>query len=180
MWANVNQTGVSEDFENDANREQALRNARIRILWRPDITELHRLVYDGLAWAIKGIEEIGFRRELELVCQTDVDHSVQAIGFTALAGLSADTTPEAAELTIAHTAGRFTFQPITNQHILFGRSIHEPDIIVIVDVDDETQENQIGGWMKFATPVTVGSTDYNVWVSEHPITTPTARTLEVA
>ena len=180
VWANVNQTGVSEDFENEANREQALRNTKFRILWRNDITELHRLVYDGLAWGIKGIGELGFRRELELTCQTDVDQSVQAIGFTALAGLSVDAIPEASELTIPHTAGRFTFAAITNMHILFARSVHEPDILAIVDMDDDTEQNQIGGWMKFAMPVTVGMEDYNVWVSEHLITTPTERSLEVA
>ena len=179
VWANVDQTGVSEDFENDANRVQALRNAKFRILWRNDITELHRIVYDGLAWSIEGIGEIGYRRELELFCQTDVDRSAQAIGFTAIAGLSVDATPEASELTIGHTAGRFTFQPITAMYILFARRTNEPDIRTIVDSADPTATNQIGGWMKFATPVPVIMEEYNVWVSEHAITTPTARTLEV-
>ena len=30
------------------------------------------MVYDGFPWDIKGIAEIGFRRELDLICQTDV------------------------------------------------------------------------------------------------------------
>ena len=34
VWANVKQTGTSEDFENDANRAVALRNATFRIRWR--------------------------------------------------------------------------------------------------------------------------------------------------
>ena len=73
VWANVNQTGVSENFENDSNRKLALRNSTIRIRWRGDVQETSRVVYDGFPWDIKGIAEIGFRRELELViCQTDV------------------------------------------------------------------------------------------------------------
>ena len=72
VWANVNQTGVSEDFENAADRDVALRNATIRIRWRDDVQETSRVVYDGFPWDIKGIGELGFRRELELICQTDV------------------------------------------------------------------------------------------------------------
>ena len=56
--ANVDQTGVSENFENNANRDLALRNATIRIRWRDDVQETARVVYDGLAWDIKGIAEI--------------------------------------------------------------------------------------------------------------------------
>ena len=67
VWANVNQTGVSENFENESNRAVALRNSTIRILWRSDVQETSRVVYDDLAWDIKGISEIGFRRELELI-----------------------------------------------------------------------------------------------------------------
>ena len=72
VWANVDQTGVSEDFENDANRDVALRNSTIRISWRDDVQETSRVVYDGFPWDIKGIAELGYRRELELICQTDV------------------------------------------------------------------------------------------------------------
>ena len=72
VWANVKQTGTSEDFENDAGRAVALRNATIRIRWRGDVQETSRVVYDGFPWDIKGIAELGYRRELELICQTDV------------------------------------------------------------------------------------------------------------
>ena len=72
VWANVDQTGVSENFENESNRAVALRNSTIRIRWRDDVQETSRVVYDGLAWDIKGIGEVGYRRELELFCQTDV------------------------------------------------------------------------------------------------------------
>ena len=57
VWASVNQTGTSEDFKNDANRNLALRSARITIRWRPDVTELWRLLYNGLIWAIEGLAE---------------------------------------------------------------------------------------------------------------------------
>ena len=70
-WARVEQTGTSENFKNDARRRIPLRNATFRIRWRAGIEETGRVVYDGLAWDIKGIEEIGRRRELLLHCQTD-------------------------------------------------------------------------------------------------------------
>ena len=41
-----------------------MRNATIRIRWRNDVQETARVVYDGFPWDIKGIAEIGFRREL--------------------------------------------------------------------------------------------------------------------
>ena len=75
VWANVNhagRTGVSENFENESNRDIALRNSTIRIRWRDDVQESGRVVYDGFPWDIKGIGEVGYRRELELFCQTDV------------------------------------------------------------------------------------------------------------
>ena len=72
VWANVKQTGTSENFQNDADRPIALRNATIRIRWRGDVQETGRVVYDGYPWDIKGIAEIGFRREMDLICQTDV------------------------------------------------------------------------------------------------------------
>ena len=73
LWASVNQTGVSTAFENDAKRDVALRTARFRIDWRAGLRETDRLIYGGLIWDIKGIAEIGRRRALELICQTDVD-----------------------------------------------------------------------------------------------------------
>ena len=73
LWASVNQTGVSTAFENDAKRDVALRTARFRIDWRAGLRETDRLIYSGLIWDIKGIAEIGRRRALELICQTDVD-----------------------------------------------------------------------------------------------------------
>ena len=80
VWANVNQTGASENFENNADRDVALRNSTIRIRWRDDVQETSRVVYDGFLWDINGIAEVGYRRELELYCQTDVHH--EEIAFT--------------------------------------------------------------------------------------------------
>ena len=180
VWANVNQTGVSEDFENEANREQALRNAQFRIRWRSDVTEAHRVIYDGHAWDIEGLAEEGFHKNLLLYCQTDASRGVLAIGFTALAGLSDDDTPDAAELTVSHVGSRFTFAAINNEHVLFARSVHEPDIATIVDVGDSTQANQFSGWKKYGFAVDVDGTDYNVWVSEMPITKTTQTVFGVA
>ena len=80
VWATVNQSGTSERFQNDADRAIALRNATIRIRWRDDVQETGRVVYDGFPWDIKGIAEIGFRRELDLICQTDVHR--ETVNFT--------------------------------------------------------------------------------------------------
>ena len=55
VWANVKQTGgTSEDFENDANRAVALRNATIRIRWRGDVQETSRVVYRRLPMGHQG------------------------------------------------------------------------------------------------------------------------------
>ena len=75
-WAHVQQTGVSERFENDAARKIPARFAKFRIPWRDGINETARVVYDGLAWDIEGIAEIGRRRELELTCRTDASRRV--------------------------------------------------------------------------------------------------------
>ena len=72
VWASVKQTGTSENFEFDAARKVALRNATIRIEWRDDVDEAARVIFDNLPWDIKGIAEVGHRRQLELFCQTDV------------------------------------------------------------------------------------------------------------
>ena len=71
VWAHVDQTGVSEAFDNDVSITIAKRNARITIRWRGDVTELMTVVFDALRWDIKGIAEIGGRRGLTLYCQTD-------------------------------------------------------------------------------------------------------------
>ena len=71
VWANVNQTGTSERFQNDASREIPIRNATIRIHWRSDINERWRIVYDNLEWDIKGIGAVGRNDEMDLFCQTD-------------------------------------------------------------------------------------------------------------
>ena len=80
VWARVTQFQQGEDFENDADRIVAFRNARIRIRYRSDVDETMRLIYDDLPWDIKGIAEWGFRDQLELTCQTDVHRP--EVGFT--------------------------------------------------------------------------------------------------
>ena len=51
------------------------------------------MIYDGFAWDIKGIGELGYRRELELFCQTDLDH---VEGGVARAARSAPPPPRSA------------------------------------------------------------------------------------
>ena len=76
VWANVRPAGAEEQFRQDSNKEQALRRAKMRIRWRDDVYEVYRVIYDGLIWDIEGIEEIGFRRELELSISADVSRAV--------------------------------------------------------------------------------------------------------
>ena len=71
VWASVDQTGTSESFENDAAREIPLRFATFRIRHRADVREDWRIIFEGLAWDIEGISEVGFNRFLDIVCQTD-------------------------------------------------------------------------------------------------------------
>ena len=73
VWADVRQTGASEKYDNEAEREVGTRNAAIRIRFRNDVDESMRLLYDGLNWDIEGINELGYRRFLLLTCETDVD-----------------------------------------------------------------------------------------------------------
>lgn len=75
VWANVDQTGTSEKFNNDAARLIPLRNAEFRILWRAGLREDYRLIYSALIWDIKGIKEIGYRGGLVLICQSDVSRT---------------------------------------------------------------------------------------------------------
>ena len=116
---------------------------------------------------------------MELVCQTDIDRSAQAIGFTALAGLSADAVPKPSELTISRTAGRFTIPAFANMRILFARATIEPNITEIVDVSDSSRANQIGAWSKYASAVTLLDIAYNVWVSNQVLSSPVDLVLEI-
>ena len=76
VWARVEVTGVSEHFDNDAARAVPIRNAKIEIRYRHDLRETDRVFYDGLAWDIEGIAEIGYRRGTLLYCQTDASRRV--------------------------------------------------------------------------------------------------------
>ena len=76
VWANVRPAGAEERFRQDSNKEQSLRRAKMRIRYRDDVYEVYRVIYDGLIWDIEGIEEIGFRRELELSISADVSRAV--------------------------------------------------------------------------------------------------------
>ena len=190
LWASVNQTGISENFENDANREQPLRNATFRIHWRDGIDETMRVVYDGHGWDIEGIGEIGFRRELELHCQTDASRRTETHPLTVLAGLSDDAVPDAAELTIQFVDGGFTFEAFMDMHVIIARLESEPDIQAIVLEDDVTEQNQIEGFTKRTTvdingntvddTVTVAMDDFKVWVSNQMLTFADERVMEVA
>ena len=100
VWAHINQTGADERFENESNREQATRDARKTVRWRDDIDETMRVIYDERAWDIRGIAELGFRDNLELLVQARIGADwFPFSGFTVMGGLRADAVPEAAEIT---------------------------------------------------------------------------------
>ena len=75
LWAFVRQTGASSSFENDANIQQETRNATFRIFYTSEVSELDRIIHDGLVWDILGIAELGRRKELLVYAQTDVNRT---------------------------------------------------------------------------------------------------------
>ena len=169
VWANVltrNQT--AERWEANSNREQATRTAAMRLLWRDGVDETMRIVYDGLAWDIEGIAEIGYRRELEIYAVADTASLPHV--FTVLGGLSDDAVPEASEITVTGDGPRITLPPHTAKHHLVWRLATEADVRSIILDSDPTRLNQIGAYTKYGSTVTVGGLDGNVWVSNQQIT----------
>ena len=171
VWASVNQTGVSENFENESNLEQAVRNAQIDILYREDVDETMRVVYQQHAWDIEGIAEIGYKRALRLYCRTAIggQHFIPT-PISIRGGLSADAVPEASEITIDHVGSRLTFDPFSAMHVLLWRIATEPDITSVVFASDPTGENQIGGFTKWPDTIEDDGDAGNVWVSNQSLT----------
>ena len=81
VWATVTPNGGRESFVKGAARRVPLRFATFRFRWREGVQETGRVVYDDggatgpLAWDIKGVREIGRKRELELICTTDASRA---------------------------------------------------------------------------------------------------------
>ena len=94
-------------------------------------------------------------------------------------GLSADDTPTAAELTIDGVNHQITVPAFTNMYILIARLATEADITSVILESDPTMQNQIGGFTKFGSTVTVGGVDYSVWVSDQSLTFPAQDILNV-
>ena len=76
VWANVRPVTGEERYREGSKKKQFLRRAKMRIRWRDDVYEVYRVIYNGLTWDIEGIEQIGFRRELELSISADVSAAV--------------------------------------------------------------------------------------------------------
>lgn len=173
IWAKVRTTGVSEQYLNNSNREQARRNAIMRIHYREDIDETMRVVYDDHAWDIVGIDEPDntYRRYLDLTCWTEIG-GVRFLpnAFNIRAGLSDDAIPEAAEFTIDHSGGDILFPAFTNKHILLWRDAAEPELTAFVLTDDATRENQLTAFTKYTAQVDLNGTMGNVWVSNQLLT----------
>ena len=171
VQARINQTGADEAFRNEANREQATRDARMTILWRDDLDETMRVIFRERAWDIRGIAEIGFRNKLELLAQADIGGMVHPFtGFTVMGGLSADPTPEASEIAIAQTAHSLMYPAYVDRHLLIWRLASEPDLVSVILDSDPTNLNQISGFSKWGALITVGGHDGKVWVSNQLLT----------
>lgn len=67
VWAEERQITAREAMTGKT--EQAMRAMAFIIRWRSDVTERHRVVYDGAAYDITGIREIGRREALELLTE---------------------------------------------------------------------------------------------------------------
>ena len=182
VWAKVNQTGVSENFENNANLEQAVRNAQIDIQYREDVDETMRVIYQQHAWDIEGIAELGFKHRLRLFCRTVIGGTrFIPTPISIRGGLSADATPEASEFTIAHVGSRLTFDPFSAMHVLLWRLATESDITSVVFTSDPTDVNQISAFTKWPDTIEVNGEPGNVWVSNQSLTfTAEHRELEIA
>ena len=73
VWASFESLSAKERFEAGSNRVVAVREGRFTIRWRADVDELCRVVYDSMAWGIRGIAEVGYRKGLILHCAADPD-----------------------------------------------------------------------------------------------------------
>jgi SPP1 family predicted phage head-tail adaptor len=66
VWAQVLPLRGQERY--GAGAEQAERDARIRIRWRPGVSAGMRVVYEARSWDVQAILEIGRREGLDLLC----------------------------------------------------------------------------------------------------------------
>ncbi len=95
-------------------------------------------------------------------------------------GLSADSTPVAGELPNTDGDGSFDVAAFTDMHLLVARVANEPDITSLTLSTDATQTNQIGGFTKHGSAISVGGNDYTVWVSNQSLTFAESTTVTVS
>ena len=69
VWMQLRPTGVREQYLNDANREQATRNAVMRIRWRDDLDETMRVVHRAVVYDILGVEDVERMRDINLTLE---------------------------------------------------------------------------------------------------------------
>ena len=115
-----------------------------------------------------------------------VDRAIADSGGTTMPGdnfifgLSDDAVPVAAEGTITANNGMGDLPAFTSKHILIFRLDTEDDISSVVFSDDPTSANQVGGFVKHGSAITVSGSDYNVWVSDNVLTFPAVVTMTVS
>ena len=98
VWASFKGIGGKERFEASSHRTVAVREGRFQILWRSDVTEIMRVIYDGMAWNILGRSEVGYRKGLTLHCAADPDAELALPTDSAEAKAPAPPENEKAEL----------------------------------------------------------------------------------
>lgn len=90
VWANVRYQTPKEVFQ--ADQLSALQTAIFTIRYRTGITAAkNRVVYEGLAYNITGVSEIGRREGLQLIGQADGNESVTPAPVSPI--LNATATP---------------------------------------------------------------------------------------
>ena len=99
---------------------------------------------------------------------------------TVRGGLSADDTPTAPEINIVGMNHVISFPAFTNMHVLVWRLASQGDLTSIVLGSDPTNQNQIGGFTKFANTINKGGVAGNVWVSDQSLTFAAPDTIETA
>ena len=87
--------------------------------------------------------------------ETYEGQKIRDLGFTVVGGLSADSTPDTAELTIPAVGHDVVFPPMRDQHQLIWRLATEPDLISVVYTSDTTFYNQIGNFLLWPHEVTL-------------------------
>ena len=71
VWARVDVTGASEDFDRASFRDVPQRFAKIAIRWRRGMNTIIRIIYDQKSWDVLGLATYGSRETIVFDAVTD-------------------------------------------------------------------------------------------------------------